>query len=103
MPTPRRPRILRPFGGAILALALVLGTSGSARAGFDEGWTAYQKADFGAALKHWQPLAEEDALRVPAGDGGQAHRLLDRIEEHAQWRSGGNHGGDGGQCNQVAD
>ncbi len=26
---------------------------------FDEGWAAYQRGDFGTALREWQPLAEQ--------------------------------------------
>ncbi len=42
---------------AIFLTLLALGTDDPARAGADEGWAAYQRGDYPAALREWEPLA----------------------------------------------
>ena len=44
---------------AISLIALSLSFTQLAYAGLDEGFTAYEKADFKTALKEWKPLAEQ--------------------------------------------
>jgi TPR repeat protein len=47
----------------LVAISLVV-FSLPALAGFDEGEAAYQKQDYAAALKEWQPLAEQNEARA---------------------------------------
>ena len=42
-----------------LAVVLLVSLAVPVWAGFDEGWAAYQRGDFGTALREWQPLAEQ--------------------------------------------
>ena len=61
----RRLRHRAPLASAILGLvALALLSSSPATAGWDEGLAAYEAADFPAALREWQPLAEQGDARA---------------------------------------
>ncbi len=42
-----------------LAAVLLVSLVGLARAGFDEGFAAYERGDYETALKKWHPLAEQ--------------------------------------------
>ena len=45
---------------ALLAAALlILMVSGHAEAGFEEGMAAVRRNDYAAALKEWQPIAQQ--------------------------------------------
>src|SRR5262249_1663392 len=51
----------------IVALLLVLGLTGSAFAGYDEGTAAFKRGDYATALKEWQPRADKGD---PAAEDG---------------------------------
>ncbi len=42
-----------------LAVALLASLAAPVRAGFDEGWAAYDRGDYETALQEWGPLAEQ--------------------------------------------
>ena len=50
----------------IFAIALFLGGTFSAQAGFEDGKVAYARGDYGAAFREWLPVAA-------AGDAGAQH------------------------------
>ncbi len=55
-----------PVRRTIFAVALFLGGTFSAQAGFEEGKVAYARGDYGAAFREWLPVAA-------AGDAGAQH------------------------------
>jgi uncharacterized protein len=58
----------------IAAALIMLGMSGSAWAGFEEGLAAFQRYDYATALDEWRPLAEQ-------GDPAAQFRLGDMYRQ----------------------
>ena len=48
----------------IFAIALILGGTFSAQAGFEDGKVAYARADYGAAFREWLPIAAAGDARA---------------------------------------
>ena len=42
----------------VLVIALLCALAAPARAGYEEGLSAYNRGDYAAALREWRPLAE---------------------------------------------
>ena len=51
-------------GRAIFAIALFLGGTFSAQAGFEDGKVAYARGDYGAAFREWLPIAAAGDARA---------------------------------------
>ena len=85
----------RIAGLAAAAVALGL-TTGAMAADFDAGWAAYQKGEFAAALKEWQPLADSGDKRAQFNlglmyDEGRGVSQ-DRKQALAWWEKSANQG-----------
>ena len=46
------------------AVSVIVFAAADVRADFESGWQAYQRGDFGDALKEWRPLAESGDRRA---------------------------------------
>jgi TPR repeat protein len=72
----------------LLALAAVLALADGARAGMAEGVAAYRRGDHEAALREWQPLAEQgnaEAQRFLGDLHGRGEGVSRNFTESARW------------------
>lgn len=71
-----------------LVTALLLATGPSWADGFYDGISAYNSGDYGAALRHWRPLAEKGDAKAQSGLGFLHHKglgLTQNSAEAARW------------------
>ena len=71
-----------------LAAVLLITLVGSARAGFDEGFAAYNRGDYATALKEFRPLAELGdawAQGMLGGMYGKGYGVAQDYVESVRW------------------
>jgi TPR repeat protein len=92
---------MRYMKSLFLAVAVFIGLVTLARADFDDGQAAFEKGDYTAALREWNPLAEQGDADAQAGLGSIYANGLGVSEDHAEalkwYRKAADQGDAGGQ------